>query len=140
MRRSAEVSSLSGEGSYTAREDGTPSKGVRRTTTRMRVCLVMARDQHGSIHRIYRYHEINLLLAYLAKWIWIRSQALTEFHHPVQCCYIGLIPVSTMLIAAVAPYSNAAAWALFTIFVRILWLLVRGRLLPAKLPVIAAAS
>jgi hypothetical protein len=27
-----------------------------------------------------------------------------------------------------------------TIFVRTLWLLVRGRLLPAKLPVIAAAS
>ena len=57
-----------------------------------------------------------LLLAYLGKWIWSRSRALAEFHHPVQCCYIGLIPVSTMLIAlAVAPYSNEAAWALFAI-------------------------
>ena len=57
-----------------------------------------------------------LLLAYLGKWIWSRSQALAEFRHPVQCCFIGLVPVSTMLIAlAIAPYSNEAAWALFAL-------------------------
>ena len=57
-----------------------------------------------------------LLLAYMGKWIWARSQALAEFHHPVQCCFIGLVPVSTMLIAlAIAPYSSEAARVLFAV-------------------------
>lgn len=33
-----------------------------------------------------------LLLAYVGKWIWARPQALAEFHHPVLCCFIGLVP------------------------------------------------
>jgi tellurite resistance protein len=57
-----------------------------------------------------------LLLAYLGKWIWARPQALAEFRHPVQCCFIGLVPVSTMLIAlAIAPYAHEAAQTLFAI-------------------------
>jgi len=56
-----------------------------------------------------------LLLAYLGKWIWARPLALAEFQHPIQCCFIGLVPVSTVLIAlAVAPYSHGAGQALFT--------------------------
>ena len=56
-----------------------------------------------------------LLLAYLGKWIWARPQALAEFRHPVQCCFIGLVPVSTLLIAlAIAPYAHEAAQTLFT--------------------------
>jgi tellurite resistance protein len=55
-----------------------------------------------------------LLLAYLGKWIWTRPQALAEFRHPIQCCFIGLVPVSTMLVAlAIVPYSNVTARALF---------------------------
>jgi tellurite resistance protein len=56
-----------------------------------------------------------LLLAYIGKWIWARPLALAEFRHPIQCCFIGLVPVSTMLIAlAVAPYSHGTEQALFT--------------------------
>jgi tellurite resistance protein len=56
-----------------------------------------------------------LLLAYIGKWIWARPLALAEFQHPIQCCFIGLVPVSTVLIAlAVAPYSHGAGQALFT--------------------------
>jgi tellurite resistance protein len=57
-----------------------------------------------------------LLLAYLGKWIWSRPQALAEFRHPIQCCFVGLVPVATMLIAlAIAPYSDAAARVLFAL-------------------------
>jgi tellurite resistance protein len=57
-----------------------------------------------------------LLLAYTGKWIWARPEAVAEFHHPIQCCFIGLVPVSTMLIAlAVAPYSHTVGQALFTV-------------------------
>lgn len=50
-----------------------------------------------------------------SKWIWARPLALAEFQHPIHCCFIGLLPVSTLLIAlAVAPYSHGAGQALFT--------------------------
>jgi tellurite resistance protein len=59
---------------------------------------------------------VLLLLAYFGKWIWARPQAVAEFRHPVQCCFIGLVPVSTMLIAlAIAPYRNEAGQMLFSI-------------------------
>jgi len=46
-----------------------------------------------------------LMLLYAAKWIRARAEGLAEFRHPVQCCFIGLVPVSTALIAiAVRPY------------------------------------
>jgi tellurite resistance protein len=58
----------------------------------------------------------GLLLAYVGKWMWARSLAIAEFRHPVQCCFIGLLPVATMLIAlAIQPYSRTAAVALFAI-------------------------
>jgi tellurite resistance protein len=36
-----------------------------------------------------------LLVLYVAKWIVAREQALAELHHPVQCCFLGLLGVST---------------------------------------------
>ncbi len=55
-----------------------------------------------------------LLLLYASKWLWRREDALAEFEHPVLCCFIGLVPVSTVLVAlAIAPYSRALAVVLF---------------------------
>ncbi|MEH2353048.1 dicarboxylate transporter/tellurite-resistance protein TehA [Nostoc sp.] len=57
-----------------------------------------------------------LLLLYVSKWLWARADALAEFEHPVLCCFIGLVPVSTVLVAlAIAPYSRAIAIALFVV-------------------------
>jgi tellurite resistance protein len=54
-----------------------------------------------------------LLLGYVAKWIWSRDAALNEARDPVQCCFIGLVGVATMLIAGGAlPYSRGVAVAL----------------------------
>lgn len=46
-----------------------------------------------------------LLLAYIAKW-WARpAEAIGELQHPIQCCFVGLIPVSTVFVGiAVLPY------------------------------------
>lgn len=55
-----------------------------------------------------------LALLYVAKWIWHREDAVAEMNHPIQCCFIGLVPVSTALIAlAVIPYSRPAAIGIF---------------------------
>lgn len=55
-----------------------------------------------------------LLVLFLLKWIFDRPQARGEAVHPVQCCFIGLVGVSTMLIALGAqPYSRLAAQILF---------------------------
>lgn len=55
-----------------------------------------------------------LIFLYVAKWIWNRAEALAEWNDPVQCCFIGLIPISTMLIAtALEPYAHAIALVLF---------------------------
>lgn len=57
-----------------------------------------------------------LLLLYVSKWLWAREEALAEFEHPVLCCFIGLVPVSTVLVAlAILPSSRAIAVALFVI-------------------------
>lgn len=40
-----------------------------------------------------------LLMLYVSKWLWAREDALAEFEHPVVCCFIGLVPVSTVLVA-----------------------------------------
>jgi hypothetical protein len=57
-----------------------------------------------------------LLLLFILKWIFAREEALGEAHHPVQCCFIGLAGVATMLIALAAlPYSRAVAEILFGI-------------------------
>ncbi|HLY58334.1 MAG TPA: dicarboxylate transporter/tellurite-resistance protein TehA [Stellaceae bacterium] len=55
-----------------------------------------------------------VLLFQILKWIFARQEAIAEAHHPVQCCFIGLIGVATLLIAlAVLPYSREAAVILF---------------------------
>jgi tellurite resistance protein len=57
-----------------------------------------------------------LLPLFILKWIFAREEAVAEAQHPVQCCFIGLAGVSTMLIAVAAlPYSRAAAEILFGI-------------------------
>ncbi|HEY9885255.1 MAG TPA: dicarboxylate transporter/tellurite-resistance protein TehA [Thermosynechococcaceae cyanobacterium] len=55
-----------------------------------------------------------LVLLYISKWLSAREDALTEFEHPVFCCFIGLVPVSTVLVAlAIAPHFHAIAVTLF---------------------------
>ncbi len=57
----------------------------------------------------------GLIVLYGLKWLIAKPEALTEFAHPVQCCFIGLIGVSTMLVAgAVLPYSHRLAAVLFS--------------------------
>jgi len=40
-----------------------------------------------------------LLVLFILKWILTWEEALSEAHHPIQCCFIGLAGVATMLIA-----------------------------------------
>ncbi|WP_158884162.1 dicarboxylate transporter/tellurite-resistance protein TehA [Rhodanobacter sp. L36] len=57
-----------------------------------------------------------LVLLYMAKWLFERTRAIEELKHPVQCCFVGLAGVTTMLVAgAIAPYSHAAASVLFAL-------------------------
>ncbi len=57
-----------------------------------------------------------LLLLYVGKWLWALEDAFTEFEHPVLCCFVGLVPVSTVLVVlAIAPYARTIAIALFVI-------------------------
>jgi tellurite resistance protein len=59
---------------------------------------------------------LPLLVLYAAKWIHAREDALQELEHPVQCCFVGLIGVATMLVAMAAlPYSRLAAQILFAL-------------------------
>ncbi|PWC34504.1 tellurite resistance protein TehA [Azospirillum sp. TSO35-2] len=56
----------------------------------------------------------SLLLLYAWKWIAAREAALAELAHPVQCCFVGLAGVATMLVAGGAiPHSRTAAIVLF---------------------------
>jgi tellurite resistance protein len=51
---------------------------------------------------------------YAAKWIHAREAALRELEDPVQCCFVGLIGVATILVSIAAlPYSRLAAQILF---------------------------
>jgi tellurite resistance protein len=55
-----------------------------------------------------------LVALYVAKWIYAREEALRELEHPVQCCFVGLVGVATMLISIAAlPYSRLAAQIAF---------------------------
>ncbi|MCX6461511.1 MAG: dicarboxylate transporter/tellurite-resistance protein TehA [Actinobacteria bacterium] len=59
---------------------------------------------------------VVLILLYLAKWAWHRDEALAEWRHPVQSCFIGLTGVATILAGiAIAPYAHTFATALFII-------------------------
>jgi tellurite resistance protein len=54
-----------------------------------------------------------LVLLYIAKWHWHREDAIAELKHPIQCCFIGLIPVSTVLVSlALQPHARIAALVL----------------------------
>src|SRR4051812_41397661 len=55
-----------------------------------------------------------LLIAYVQKWLTARSDALAELGHTVQCGFVGLVGVSTMLVGGAAlPYSRPLAGGLF---------------------------
>jgi tellurite resistance protein len=55
-----------------------------------------------------------LILLFALKWALARDEALEEARHPIQCCFIGLVGVATMLVALGAlPYSRLAAEILF---------------------------
>lgn len=51
-----------------------------------------------------------LVVLYIAKWIWRRDDAVREAEHPVQCCFVGLLPVSTLMLSLAAlPHSYIVA-------------------------------
>ena len=55
-----------------------------------------------------------VLLLYSAKWIFAREAALAELRHPIQCCFVGLAGVATMMVSmAAGPYSREIAELLF---------------------------
>lgn len=57
-----------------------------------------------------------LVILFAAKAVFAMDKLVTEINHPVQCCFVGLIGVATMLIAGAAePYSYAAGATLFLI-------------------------
>jgi tellurite resistance protein len=58
---------------------------------------------------------VGLTILYIAKWFVARDNASAEVADPVQCCFVGLIGVATMLVAGgIQPYSPALAVILFT--------------------------
>lgn len=55
-----------------------------------------------------------LVVLFAAKWLFNRQQAIGEALHPVQCCFVGLAGVSTMLVAgALLPHARSVAEPLF---------------------------
>lgn len=55
-----------------------------------------------------------LIVLYALKWMVARDEALKEVAHPVQCCFIGLVGVATMLAAGgLLPYSRIGAETIF---------------------------
>ncbi|UWU22689.1 dicarboxylate transporter/tellurite-resistance protein TehA [Rhizobium sp. CB3060] len=55
-----------------------------------------------------------LIVLYVLKWAVAREEASREVVHPVQCCFIGLVGVATMLVAGgLLPYSRVGAESLF---------------------------
>ena len=41
-----------------------------------------------------------LLVLYIMKWVVRRAEAKTEWGHPVLCCFVGIIPLTTALVGA----------------------------------------
>ncbi|BDG74343.1 dicarboxylate transporter/tellurite-resistance protein TehA [Roseomonas fluvialis] len=57
-----------------------------------------------------------LLILYVGKWLLARDAALAEAAHPVQCCFVGLVGVATMLVAGAAiPLSRELALILYAL-------------------------
>jgi tellurite resistance protein len=55
-----------------------------------------------------------LIALYGWKWLAARADAVGEIHHPVQCCFVGLAPVTGSLCSlALLPYVPSLAFALF---------------------------
>jgi tellurite resistance protein len=53
---------------------------------------------------------------YTAKWFLQKHEALEELNHPIQCCFIALIPVSTMLVGlTLLHYWRPLAMALYLV-------------------------
>jgi tellurite resistance protein TehA-like permease len=49
------------------------------------------------------------VILYALKWVFARSDALSEARNPIQCCFIGLAGVSAMLVGiAFLPYTRRA--------------------------------
>jgi len=56
---------------------------------------------------------VLLILLFAGKWLFARTEARAEFADAIQCCFIGLAPVTTMLSAlALLPYAHDIAVAL----------------------------
>lgn len=54
-----------------------------------------------------------LLCTYIYKWVCQKNAALEELHHVIQCCFISLIPITTLLMGiTVLPYSRVFSWLL----------------------------
>jgi len=59
---------------------------------------------------------LAITLLYGLKWLMNRQAALAELGHPVQCCFVGLAGVATMLIAGgLVPYERIFALTLYVI-------------------------
>lgn len=59
---------------------------------------------------------LSLSVLYGLKWWRQREAARAEIAHPIQCCFVALIPVTTMLVGLAAlPYSRAVALLLCTV-------------------------
>ena len=59
---------------------------------------------------------VVLAVLFAAKWLARRAQALDEYRHPVQCCFVGLLPVTASLSAlALLPYARPLASLLFVL-------------------------
>lgn len=53
---------------------------------------------------------LALLVLYARKWLHSGDAARAEIAHPIQCCFVALVPVTTMLVGiAVLPHSRLAA-------------------------------
>lgn len=55
-------------------------------------------------------------ILYGLKWVVARDAARTELGHPIQCCFVGLAGVATMLVAGgLIPYSYRLALAVYAV-------------------------
>jgi tellurite resistance protein len=67
-----------------------------------------------AIHLLGAICWVVIVAMYVWKWVAAPAQAREETNNPVQCCFIGLAGVATMLVAwSVLPYSRPAAIALY---------------------------
>ena len=59
---------------------------------------------------------LALVILYALKWVLARSDAMSEARNPIQCCFIGLAGVSTMLVGiSFLPYTRPAAEVIYIV-------------------------